>query len=139
VEFRKEKPLHINRILIVDDSPIARMLLKKCLGEGFELYEAETGEQGMELFRAINMDLVFLDLNMPGMGGFETLKRMMKFNPQSRVAVISADRQVSTILNCVTAGACTVLKKPPREESVQKAIHALETGEELLIEGIQNE
>lgn len=126
-------------MLIVDDSLVARMLLKKCLGEGFVLYEAETGEEGLDLFRSINMDLVFLDLNMPGMGGFETLKAMIRFNPQAKIAVISADRQVSTIMSCVTAGACTVLKKPPREESIQKTIHALETGEDLLIEGIQNE
>lgn len=131
--------MHINRVLIVDDSLVARMLLKKCLGDGFELYEAETGEQGLDVFRSIDMDLVFLDLNMPGMGGFKTLKAMMEYNPQAKVAVISADRQVSTIMNCVTAGACTVLKKPPREVSIQKTIHALETGEDLLVEGIQDE
>lgn len=131
--------MHITRILIVDDSPIARMLLKKCLGDGFEIYEASTGEEGLDLFKSVNMDLVFLDLNMPGIGGFETLKQMLNVTPEARIAIVSADRQISTILKCVTAGACTVLKKPPREESIQKTIHALETGEDLLIEGIPNE
>jgi CheY-like chemotaxis protein len=127
--------MHISRILIVDDSPIARLQIKKCLGEGFEIYEASTGEEGFDLFQTVNIDLVFLDLIMPGMGGFETLKEMLRFNPEAPIAVISADRQESTIKKCVKVGASIVLGKPPREENLQKAIHALETGENPLNEG----
>lgn len=129
--------MHISRILIIDDSPVARMLLKKCLGEGFEIYEAGSGEEGLDMFRSINTDLTFLDLTMPGMGGMETLKELIKIDPNARIAVISADRQRSTIRECLNNGACTVLKKPPRQEKIQMTIHSLETGENLIEEGME--
>lgn len=129
--------MHINKILIIDDSPVARMLLKKCLGKGFEILEAGSGEEGLDMFLSMALDLVFLDLTMPGMGGLAALQKMGKTNPDIPVVVISADRQASTLKEVMDHGAATVLKKPPRQESIQKTIHSLETGEQLIVEGLE--
>lgn len=129
--------MHINKILVVDDSPVARMLLKKCLGEGFEVYEAGSGEEGLDMFLSLTVELVFLDLTMPGIGGLATLKKMREANKEVPIVVISADRQHSTIKEVMEAGASTVLKKPPRQENIQHTIHSLETGETLIVEGLE--
>jgi two-component system, chemotaxis family, chemotaxis protein CheY len=128
--------VHIKRILIIDDSPVARILLKKCIGEGFEIYEAGTGEEGLDLYKSINTDITFLDLTMPGMGGLEVLKELLIIDPKARVIVISADRQSSTIKEAISIGAYTVLKKPPRQDRIHKTLHSIEMGEKAVVEDL---
>lgn len=118
----------IKKILIIDDSPVARLLLKKCIGDNFDIYEASSGEQGLDLFQSVNTDLTFLDLTMPGMNGLEVLKEIIEIDSRAKVIIISADRQKSTIREALDAGAFTVLKKPPRRETILQTIHSVEIG-----------
>src|ERR1035438_8104263 len=58
------------KILMVDDDPqIRRVMRVRLTGLGYEIIEARSGEQALEVFREFLPDLVLLDLNMPGMGG----------------------------------------------------------------------
>ena len=62
------------RILVVDDDPQIRRVMRVTLtGQGYEVDDAKTGEAALEKLRKERFDLVLLDMNMPGMGGFETL------------------------------------------------------------------
>ena len=59
-----EVPVDIEKILIIDDSPVARAILKKCLpkDKDFLILEAEGGREGLELFKAEKPDLTFLEI-----------------------------------------------------------------------------
>ena len=116
----------IKNILIIDDSPIARIILKKCITNNYEIEEADSGEKGLDLLADFYPDLVFLDLTMPGIGGFETLDRIKKISPDLPVVVLSADRQQSSITKVLKLGAYGSLPKPPRPEIIKQIIAEIE-------------
>ena len=101
------------RFLIVDDSLVARMLLKTILKTtGAELEECCDGESAlMRIENPPQFDLVFLDITMPGIDGIETLRRIKAGHPQLPVVMITADMQKQTITNALAAGAFDVLRK----------------------------
>ena len=60
-----------SRLLIVDDDPLIRLLACERLGaEGFEIAEAGSGEEGIEVFGEVRPDLMLLDVEMPGLDGY---------------------------------------------------------------------
>ena len=63
-------------VLMIDDQEISRYLLRQLLGGQYQLLEASSGEEGLEQVRKIKPDAIFLDLNMPGLDGFEVLARL---------------------------------------------------------------
>jgi len=68
--------------LIVDDSSTARTIIKKIIGlsrvEVGGIYEAENGQEGLKMLDKEWIDLVFADINMPVMSGYEMIKEMSK-------------------------------------------------------------
>lgn len=108
------------KILIVDDSPVARKILRSCFpaDRSFEISEAGDGSAGVAKFEEVRPDLVFTDLTMPGMDGFQALARIKKIDPGSLVVVCSADIQPKTIERVMEMGAFDMLKKPPSRDLV---------------------
>ena len=109
------------RILIVDDSIVARMSVKNCIPKdaGHELFEAGDGEKAIELFRSIRPDVTFLDLTMPEKSGMEVLEELNKDFPGAIIIVLSADIQDETQERAYQLGAFSIVKKPPVKELVQ--------------------
>ncbi len=100
-------------ILIVDDSWIARISLKKLLKSlPVKLLEAEDGNIAMKMITENKPDLILLDLLMPGMDGTDILRIMKRESIDIPVIVLSADIQESTIKNVKTLGALAFLHKP---------------------------
>jgi two-component system chemotaxis response regulator CheY len=112
------------KILIVDDSPISRKMLKSCMpkDEEHEYHEAGDGLAGLEKFREIEPDITFLDLTMPVMDGVQALEEMKKHTSDAVIIVATADIQVKSIEKVMGLGAFLVLKKPPTKESVKDAL-----------------
>ena len=113
----------IKKILIVDDSPVARAIVKKCLPKDrdFELTEANNGQEGVQKFKEVRPDLTFLDLTMPVMDGFDALKAIKEEDNLAVVMVLSSDIQNKTVEKVITLGADMVIPKPPSAESIQEA------------------
>lgn len=106
-------------ILIIDDSPISRMMLAKCLPKGdYQLRQANGGAQGLEMYQKQKADLVFLDLTMPDMDGFETLSRLLEADPKAKVVVVSADIQSKAQEKVLSLGALDFVPKPPTAEKM---------------------
>lgn len=116
------------KILIVDDSPISRKMLKSCIPVDSvgELLEAGDGLAGLEAFKASAPDITFLDLTMPVMDGVQALEEMKKHNPEAVVIVATADIQAKSIEKVMGLGAFDVLKKPPTKESVRGVLRKVD-------------
>ena len=102
-------------ILAVDDMPENRELISRLLSRaGHTVISAVSGEEALELLETRGVDVVLLDLMMPGIGGAEVLKAM-KENPALRatpVIMISGRQDMDQIIACIQAGADDYLLKP---------------------------
>ncbi len=114
----------VKKILIVDDSPVARAIVKKCLPKDhdFELSEAGDGQAGVQKFKEVRPDLTLLDLTMPVMDGFGALEAIKKEDCKAVVVVLTSDIQKKTVAKVMELGADLVLAKPPSAESIQEAL-----------------
>jgi len=110
------------KTLIVDDEPIARQVLREEL-ELFEdvaiVGEAENGKQALRQILTLRPDLVFLDLEMPGMGGFEVVRKL-KTGPLPVIVIVTAFDQHA--MEAFEAGAVDYLLKPVGERRLLKAL-----------------
>ena len=100
------------RILVVDDDEGVRDALKMTLEyEGYECLFARSGREGLDLLGAESVDLVLLDVKMPGMDGLEVLRRMRERGDAVPVIVISGHGTISTAVEATKQGAFTFLEK----------------------------
>ena len=104
------------QILLVDDSNMNRMLLREILGDGYRILEAENGQECLETLRAEagNIALVLLDINMPGMDGFEVLKAMNANHTIEDIPVImiSSEDSDAAIRRSYELGASDYVNRP---------------------------
>ena len=106
----QEPPGGTERILLVDDEKLLLELLGELLGRfGYTPLFAESGESALEILKAegSRIDMVVLDLSMPGMGGFRCLQEMLGMDPNLRVLIASgysANRKVNEALKSGAAG-----------------------------------
>ena len=104
------------QILLVDDSKMNRMLLREILGDGYHILEAENGQECLETLRAEagNIALVLLDINMPGMDGFEVLKAMNANHTIEDIPVImiSSEDSDAAIRRSYELGASDYVNRP---------------------------
>ena len=103
------------RVLVVDDDPNLRLLVESALSrEGYEVFEAEDGEQGLERMQAVLPNLVLLDVNMPKMDGLAVLHRIRSVEHMQRLPVLMLtvqDNEGATRA-AFDAGATDYLAKP---------------------------
>lgn len=116
------------KALIVDDSKMARKSviskLKGCV-DNPEVFEAENGKEGLFLFKSIKPDVVFLDLTMPIMDGYEALEEIMKIDQDAKVVVITADIQPKAKERVLASGASEYLEKSITEEKILDVLRQL--------------
>lgn len=115
------------RVLVVDDSALIRKILIKLLSEnGYNVVgEATNGAEGVELYKEVKPDLVTLDITMPVMDGVEALKNIKEFDPDSKVAMISAAGQKDKLMEALKCGAELFITKPFSEPDVLKSLKSI--------------
>ena len=102
-------------ILIVDDDPIVRALMRATLEvDGYEVIEAENGEEGCELYEATKPRLIVADVVMPGMDGFELCRELRRRPESAYVPILMATGldDVPSITKAYDAGATDFVSKP---------------------------
>ena len=101
------------RILVVDDeSAIRRALRPPLLELGFQVAEASRGEEALQLLRAGTYDVVLLDVNMPGIGGIETLRRIRAVAPRLPILMLTVRDQEEDKVEALELGADDYVTKP---------------------------
>ena len=113
-------------VLFIEDDPMNRRVVKDMLDvAGARLVEADSGERGLALIVADNFDIILVDLRMPGMDGFEAIRRIRARNDDKAklpIVVVTADTAVDLRERCIEAGADEVLFKPVAMDSLFDAI-----------------
>lgn len=122
------------RTLVVDDSPTIRAVLGKMLGqEGYAVQKAVDGESAIELAKAEQPELIFLDIVLPGVNGFHVL-RTLRHDPLTQhipIVMISGNQQATEQFYVQRFGADDFIKKPFGQLEVQRCIDQLVRAERL--------
>jgi len=108
------------KILIVDDAAFMRMMLSDILVEkGYNIVgEAGDGEEALRQYKELKPDLVTMDIVMPEVGGIESIKEILKIDPEAKILVVSALGQQALVKEAVEAGAKGFVVKPFKPEKV---------------------
>jgi two-component system OmpR family response regulator len=115
----------VRTAVVIDDDPDARLILEVALGaSGFRVHEAATGAEGVDRVRDLDPDLVTLDLEMPGISGSETLRRIRAIS-DAYVIMISATADETDRLLGLAAGADDFVTKPFSPREVQARVSAM--------------
>lgn len=102
-------------ILVVDDMATNRMLVRTALNNSkYKILEAKDGEEALRLLNDHNVDVVLLDVNMPGINGFEVCKRIRQTEQMKLLPVImlTSEEDTDSIVNGINSGATDYLTKP---------------------------
>jgi two-component system invasion response regulator UvrY len=123
------------RIMLVDDHAVVRMGFRLLLDTTADLRvvaECGSGEEALKNFAEVNPDVVVLDLSMAGMGGLETLSRLLAKWPGVRVLVLSAHEDTAHPRRALAAGALGYLTKRSAAEALIEAIRQVAAGKLFL-------
>ncbi|GAB4438488.1 MAG: response regulator [Anaerolineae bacterium] len=100
------------RILVIDDEQAIRRFLKVSLAaHGYAVFEADTGQEGLEKVAGLNPDLIILDLGLPDMDGFEVTRRLREWT-HIPIIILSVQEQEADKVAALDAGADDYLTKP---------------------------
>ena len=114
--------------LIVDDSMLMRKMIADALTEdGWEIIgEAGNGAEAASMYEEHRPTAVTLDIVMPGTNGMEALTRILHFDPEAKVVVISALSQTKMISEAIRKGAQDFIAKPFLPEQLQETMRHCE-------------
>jgi two-component system nitrogen regulation response regulator NtrX len=118
------------RVLVVDDEASIRDSLRKVLEyEGYTVFEAGAGQEGLDRAAEGNLEAVLLDIKMPGMDGIEVLKRIVEAVPGLPVIMISGHGTIATAVEATRIGAFDFLEKPlDRDRILLTVRNAIKSG-----------
>lgn len=105
-------------ILIVDDEQPTVDSLELLLGEDFNLLVVRSGEEAVECVRSKIIDLVFLDITLLGMDGFDTLKQIKQYDENIEVVMLTADEKAKTAMRAIELGAFHYITKPYNKDDI---------------------
>ncbi len=114
------------KVLVVDDSMFVRKQISQILtSEGFEVVaQAQDGAEGLEMYKQHhpNVDLVTMDITMPKMDGVTSLEKIMEFDKEAKVIMISALGKEELVKKSLMAGAKNYIVKPLDRKKVLERI-----------------
>jgi diguanylate cyclase (GGDEF)-like protein len=125
-------------VLLIDDDAVIRMHLRLCLKkEGYEIIEAKTGQEGLEIYSRICPDIVLLDAVMPGIDGFECCEKLQALagDRQIPVLMITGLEDQTSVDRAFAAGAADFVTKPVHfavlRQRVRRLIHQSQLQQQL--------
>lgn len=130
----KELPMGKGTILIVDDEEIIRNLIREILEKfGYKVFTASNGEEAIETYIKMNdrIDIIVLDMIMPGMGGKKTFYKLKEINPRSNILLMSGYKKNGEAQEALNEGALGFLQKPFNIKDLIKAINMILNKEKM--------
>jgi CheY-like chemotaxis protein len=116
----------MKRILLADDNPANRELLREILElDGHEIEEAKDGLDALRLYKELKPDLTILDLQMPGLDGFQTLDRILARDGNAVVVAVTAFAMRGDKERALTAGFREYITKPVEMNHLRSRVREL--------------
>ncbi len=113
------------RILLVDDEDRFRQTLKKRISSRkYQVFDASSGIQALEMIQDNPVDVVVLDVRMPGLSGLETLTEIRKISPETEVILLTGHASVDPAIEGMKLGAFDYLMKPCQLEDLMVKIES---------------
>ncbi|HEX4861792.1 MAG TPA: response regulator, partial [Rhizomicrobium sp.] len=112
-------------LLIEDDSAMARSIELMLRSEGFNVYTTDLGEEGIDLGKLYDYDIIVLDLQLPDMSGFEVLKSLRVAKVQTPVLILSGTADIDTKVRGLGYGADDYMTKPFNKDELIARINAI--------------
>ncbi|MDP2562572.1 UvrY/SirA/GacA family response regulator transcription factor [Psychrobium sp. 1_MG-2023] len=122
-------------VFLVDDHELVRTGIKRLLEDvrGMKVVgEADSGETAVQWCRNNDTDIVLMDMNMPGIGGIEATRRILRLNPDIKIIVISIHSEEPYPTKVMQAGAAGYLTKGAAPNEMINAIRQVKTGQRYL-------
>ncbi|MEW6997034.1 UvrY/SirA/GacA family response regulator transcription factor [Colwelliaceae bacterium BS250] len=123
------------KVLLVDDHDIVRMGIRRLLDDakGIEVIsEAATGEEAVKYCRDNQPDVVLMDMNMPGIGGLEATKKILRYNPDAKVVFLTVHMEAPIPTKVMQIGAAGFLTKSAGPQEMIQAIRAVNSGQRYI-------
>lgn len=112
-----------NQILLIDDEPdILRVLSLSLKADGYKVYTAASGEEGLAVFKGKTPDIVITDIKMPGMDGIQVLRRVKEIDPETEVIIITGHGDIDSAIEALKYGASDFINKPVRDAALSIAL-----------------
>jgi DNA-binding NarL/FixJ family response regulator len=129
------------RLLVVDDHAIVRSGIRRLLSErdDIEVLEAANGEDALRAVQEQPADLIVLDLNLPGLGGLELLRRLARTAPKSPILIFSQHAEAIYATKALEAGARGFVSKNAMPEEFLEAVDAILAGGTAVEKSVQRE
>ncbi len=125
-------------ILVIDDEEIMREVITRLLeGEGYRVTAASGGEEGLQILERDTIDLVLLDLMLPGVGGLETLQRIVRLSPDILVIMITAYASIENAVTATKLGAFDFITKPFKNDELLLVVKNGLEKRQLQLENLQ--
>ena len=129
------------KVLIVDDHPIVRAGLRRLITvePDVEICEAATAKEALTSFKEGRPDLVIMDLNLPGTGGLETIRRLIMEDDSARILVFSVHGDSIHAARAFEAGALGYVTKTAPPDEISRAIFRVAAGDNYIEPDIAQE
>ena len=112
-------------LLIEDDSATAQSIELMLKSEGFNVYSTDLGEEGVDLGKIYDYDLILLDLSLPDMSGLEVLRQLRVGKINTPIMILSGSSEIETKVKTLGGGADDYMTKPFHKEELIARIHAV--------------
>ncbi len=114
------------RVLLIEDEPTTAKAIELMLTtEGFNVYSTDLGEEGLDLGKLYDYDIILLDLNLPDMHGYDVLKKLRVAKVQTPVLILSGIAEMDSKIRSFGFGADDYVTKPFHREELVARIHAV--------------
>ncbi len=113
----------MSTVMVADDNRVFREVLSELFTElGYEVCEAEDGEQAVQVYRSSRPDMVLMDVTMPRKDGLAALAEIRQFDPQAKVIMLTALNRESVMMKAAQLGARGFLTKPVKPAKLEAAL-----------------
>src|SRR5437870_4701154 len=129
----------MTRVVIADDHAIVREGLKQVLSKAGDLTviaEAHNGHEVIERVRALDFDVLLLDMSMPGKSGIELIKQVHAEKPRLRILVLSMHQEPQYAVRAIKAGASGYLTKESASAQLVSAIRKVAGGGAFITDAV---
>jgi two-component system cell cycle response regulator CtrA len=115
----------MNVLIVEDDATTARTPSLLLQSEGFQTFTADMGEDGVDLGKVYDYDIILLDLNLPDMSGMDVLRQLRLSKINTPVMILSGSSEIETKVKTFTVGADDYLTKPFHKDELIARVQAV--------------